>query len=430
MLLTPLLLLLAVLLPLPALAADSPYPLREAAECRVRGGLPNVAAKLKAGQTVRVAYLGGSITAAEGWRIKTLAWLKGEYPQAKLVEINAAIGGTGSDLGVYRLRQDVLQHKPDLMFVEFAVNDGGAQPGEIHRCMEGIVRQAWAADPSLDICYVYTLTGGMLKDLQGGRFPRAASAMESVADHYNIPSIHFGVDVARRVKEDTLVFKAPGKPSDEERKAIGDRLVFSNDDVHPLDAGHQLYAQTFAKHFQELAATGKAGARQIPKPLVADHYERASLLRLDRAKLGEGWTKLETATNQLARMFSNRMPALYRASEPGTLLSFRFKGTAAAIYDLLGPDCGQLTVVVDGGKPRTLARFDGYCTYHRLGSVRITDHLPDAIHTVEIRISPTPPDKAAILFKDNQPDMEKNPAKYQGTTWYAGGLMLMGELAE
>ena len=34
-------------------------------------------------------------------------------------EINATIGGTGSDFGVFRLKDHVLQYKPDHVFVEF-----------------------------------------------------------------------------------------------------------------------------------------------------------------------------------------------------------------------------------------------------------------------------------------------------------------------
>ncbi len=412
------------------LSAGDAYTLVDAVECRERGGLPNVAAKLKAGHAVKVAYLGGSITAAPGWRVKTLAWLQAQNPTAKLSEIHAAIGGTGSDLGVYRVGFDALRHKPDLLFVEFAVNDGGADPREIHRCMEGIVRQTWAADAGTDICYVYTLTGGMVNDLKGGHFPRAASAMEAVADHYAIPSIHFGVEVVKRLGEDKLIFKAAKSPGDDERKAIGDRLVFSNDDVHPLDAGHGLYAEVFARHAPALFAAGKAGPHALSKPLVADHYQQASIVPLERAKPGEGWVKLDPATDQRAKSFGDRMPGLYRADKPGTKLSFRFKGTAAGIYDLLGPDCGQLTVSVDGEKPRTVARIDGYCTYHRIAVLHLAGGLPDAVHTVEITVDSVVPDKAKILFPDNRPDLEKNPAKYAGTTWYAGGIMLIGELVE
>src|SRR5689334_16018215 len=121
------LLCLALALPVHAAGPDD-IPLVEAKECTPRAGLPNFFAKLEAGAEVRIGYLGGSITAQEGWRPKTLAHFQKTYPKAKITQINAAIGGTGSDLGVFRVRQDVLEKKPDLLFVEFAVNDGGASP--------------------------------------------------------------------------------------------------------------------------------------------------------------------------------------------------------------------------------------------------------------------------------------------------------------
>jgi len=407
--------------------AGESYQLRPAEECRERDGLPNVVAKLEAGETVRVAYLGGSITAAAGWRVKTLAWLQAKYPQASISEINAAIGGTGSDLGVYRLRHDVLRFKPDLLFVEFAVNDGGTDPAEIERCMEGIVRQTWTMEPTIDICYVYTLTAVMLQDLQAGHFPRAASAMENIADTYGIPSIHFGVEVGKQVNANRLIFQAAATPSETEQQVIGDRIVFSHDGVHPLDAGHEIYARIVAKHFASLGAVGRPAPHLLPPPLRADNYEQAKLLRLDCFHLGDGWTRLDPATNPLAKRFGERVPGLYRATTPGTGLSFRFRGTAVGIYDLLGPDCGQLVVCLDGGAPRTIPRVDGYCTYHRLAFLRLATGLPDGLHTVDIRIDDAVPDKSSILFPQNRKDLEANAAKYQGTAWYAGGILLIGK---
>lgn len=421
--------LLLCLLAVIGVAAADPYPLRDAVECTPRGGLPNVAAKIAAGKPLKIAYLGGSITAANGWRVKTLAWFQKQYPAAQFSEIHAAIGGTGSDLGVYRLGFDVLRHQPDLLFVEFAVNDGGANPLEIHRGMEGIVRQTWQADASTDICYVYTLTGTMVKELQDGKYPRAASAMEAVADHYGIPSMHFGVEVVKRLTADTLVFKAPQKPTPEEQAAIGTRVVFSHDNVHPIDAGHAIYAEVVARQMPTLL-TGTAAAHVVQAPLVADNHERARLLPIDALVTGDGWVKLDPASDQRAKSFGNRMPALYRAEKPGTSLKFRFKGTAVGLYDLLGPDCGQVVVTIDGGKPRTIPRIDGYCTYHRIAFLRLASGLPEGEHTVEITLDASVPDKAKILFPQNRADLEKNPAKYEGTRWYVGGLMLIGEVVE
>ena len=425
--------MLMTLLAAAALAAGDAMPLRPAVEFQPRDGLPNVLAKLQAGGEVRIAYFGGSITAAAGWRVKTLAWFRSRYPAAKISEIHAAIGGTGSDLGVYRLGHDVLRHKPDLVFVEFAVNDAAAAPEWIQRCMEGIVRQTWQADPTTDLCYVYTLTGDMLKDLQAGSCPRSASAMEALADHYGIPSINLGVEVAARARAGSLVFKAakaatPAPGADPAAAAAKPGpVVFTEDNVHPLDAGHEIYAQVIARSVAALAAAAPR-PHAIKPAFIAGNLEQATMLPLDSVPLEAGWTRLDPATDPVAKPLAERMPSLYVAKAPGTALRFAFTGTAVGVYDLLGPDCGRVVVSVDGGAPRTVARFDGYCTYRRIAHLGISSGLADGPHTVEIRLDATPPDKAAILFAHNRPDLEKDPAKYAAANWYAGGIMLVGRL--
>lgn len=77
--------------------------LSESREFLVRSGLPNFFQKINKGGPVSIAYFGGSITeAGNGWREQSLSWFQQQYPKAKLTHINAAIGGTGSDLGVFR----------------------------------------------------------------------------------------------------------------------------------------------------------------------------------------------------------------------------------------------------------------------------------------------------------------------------------------
>ena len=65
--------------------AQDDYPRRETAEIRVRGGIPNLLRKANAadGRELRVAYLGGSITAAPGWRVKTLEGFQKRFPGVK-----------------------------------------------------------------------------------------------------------------------------------------------------------------------------------------------------------------------------------------------------------------------------------------------------------------------------------------------------------
>jgi len=414
------------------IARAEAYPLVPAVECRVRGGMPNVLAKLRAGKAVRIAYLGGSITAQKGWRPKTLAWFGEQYPDARVSEINAAIGGTGSDLGCFRLAHDVLRHDPDLLFVEFAVNDGGAPPENIYRSMEGIVRQTWRHDPTTDICFVYTITKSLVGPMLQGQFPRAASADERVAEHYAIPSIHMAMEVARLAKADRLVWAA-GKPkTDAEREALGGKMVFARDGVHPYpDTGHELYLEAVVRGVKAMAGVGRPGPHALPEPLRADNWERATMVPLSRLDPGDGWTHLDPASDGMAKRWSNRLPEVWKTPAAGARLHFRFKGTTAAVYDLLGPDCGQVSVTLDDRKPVVRPRFDRYCTYHRLATLPIGRDLPDAVHTVTLQLLPDPPDKAAIFKKGHQDaeDPATNP-KYRGINWYAGAVLLVGELVE
>jgi lysophospholipase L1-like esterase len=408
-----------------AVRAEDTYPLREAMECHPRSGLPNVREKIEAGKSLKIAYLGGSITAAPGWRVQSLEWFQKEYPGAKFSEIAAAIGGTGSDLGVFRLHNDVLRHQPDLLFVEFAVNDGGASPEQIRKSMEGIVRQTWKAAPNIDICFVYTLSEPVLPQLRSGKMQRSASVMEEIADHYGIPSIHFGVNVIAMEAAGELIFTAP-KP---ENLASAKPLVFSTDGVHPhVETGHVLYTQAIARSWPAMvaASTGEQ-THALKEPLQADNWELACQIPITAAMLRGDWVQLPP-DHTLAKRYQSNMPQLFQAKSAGAALEFTFEGTTAAVFDLLGPDGGQLTVELDDQKPVTRNRIDAYCTYHRMSKLALATELPSGIHKVRITLTAEPIDKREILFERNRGDFDANPKKYADLTWYAGSLLVIGKL--
>ena len=410
-------------------AAAPEFPLAPAQECHPRNGLPNFLKKANTpGAEIKIGYFGGSITVQNGWRVKTLAHFQKAYPAAKFSEINAAIGGTGSDLGVFRLKQDVLDKKPDLMFVEFAVNDGGASPQQIFQCMEGIVRQTWRALPECDICFVYTITESLAPAMLEGKFQRSASAMEKVADHYGIPTIHMGMEVAKLAKEGKLVWKAPLPKTDDEKKALGDKFVFAPDSVHPHpETGHELYLQAIVRSLEPIQTASKSiGAHPLPAPFVATNYENAKLLPITEATLSKGFTLLDPVKDDFGKRWANRMTTIHRGTQPGEVITFKFKGTRAAIYDLVGPDCGQVIVTLDNQPPKVIPRFDAYCTYHRLATLMIGTDLPDEVHTVKIEIHPDQPDKAAILAKNGN-KIDK-PERFNGTAIYPGAILLVGEV--
>jgi lysophospholipase L1-like esterase len=411
---------------------------RAAVEVVPRGGIPHLLRKahVQDGGEIRVAYLGGSITAAPGWRVKSLEAFQSRYPAAKWSEIHAAIGGTGSDLGVFRVWQDALAHKPDLLFVEFAVNDGGADPAQIQRAMEGIVRQTWQADPETDIVFVYTLSEPSLADLQAGKASRSTTAMEEVAEHYGIPSVNFGVDVAKRVTEGSLIFKgeAPAKDAPE---AQGAAMLFSSDGVHPhVETGHVLYAEALSRawdEFEGLMESGTLPPHALGDPLRTDHWAAAKLVPITEAMLNGKWTRLDAGEggDDLAKRFHKVLPQLWRASTPGDMLTFSFRGRVLGFYDVVGPDGGQLRVRLDEGEEKLVVRIDGYGTYHRASKFPVGSELdPGQVHRVVVTLDEAAPDKKTILFEKNRPDLEKNPEKYAPNLWNVGAVMLIGDPVE
>jgi hypothetical protein len=54
-------------------------------ELTERKGLPDFFAKVQQGDTIRVACLGGSITARQGWRVYSLEWMKERFPQSGFI---------------------------------------------------------------------------------------------------------------------------------------------------------------------------------------------------------------------------------------------------------------------------------------------------------------------------------------------------------
>jgi lysophospholipase L1-like esterase len=395
-------------------------------ECHPRGGLPNFFAKLKQGGPVRIGYLGGSVSAQEGWRPKTLQWFQQQYPQAGVSQINAAVGGTGSDLGVFRLRRDVLDQKPDLLFVEFSVNDFRAPPEQIYRAMEGIVRQTWRDNPTTDICFIYIVASPSLEALSKGELPPSYAAMEKIAEHYGIPSINAGLEVARLAQAGKLILTGAKPKTDAEKAALGGKILFSPDGFHPyIETGHQLYLEAIVRGMNAIKPVGTAAPHQLIKPFIADNWENARLISLDHVNMSGRWTQLNPATNSVAKKFANRLPVLWRANQPGDSIQFKFRGTMAAIYDIIGPDCGQVVVTLDDQKPVLRPQFDAY---YRLAPLSIGSNLSNSVHTVKIEIYPDQPDKAKILSQ-RQEKMD-DPKRFDDRAWYPGDLMLVGDLVK
>lgn len=332
---TPLLLAAVVL------AAELPNPvIPDAGDTKPpRRTLGRVFEKLKAGGDVGIAYFGGSITAAPGWRVKTFKWFKDTFPKATVREINAAIGGTGSDLGAFRCGQDVIAHRPDLVFVEFNINDGSPTNEFRKATMEGIVRQLWLSPTKPEIVFVYTTS----RDLNCKRESHPA-----VAKHYNIPDIDLQPPLVAALSRLDLPKPTEKQLADPKFnwKAVGQ--VFMGDSVHPNDIGHAIYADTIVAYLKTQMDAKPSPAPKLPKPLVSDEFASATLVAPSAAKLEGDWEVLPA--NEKSSFVNRYKGGTINARKAGDSLTFEFEGTAIGIYQNVQKDGGKYEWTIDDGK--------------------------------------------------------------------------------
>ena len=319
-------------------------------ECRIREGLPDFFKKVHDKKDVRVAYLGGSITHAGGWRIKTLAWFRKQYPDTKFTEIDAAISGTGAGFGACRIGVDVLKYKPDLVFMEFRVNGG---EGVEKQSVEGIVRQIRAANKKTDICFVYTISEGMRNDIKAGKNTSFGQVMEEVANYYRLPTIDMGIEVMERETAGTLIFK-----TSEAKEGL---LNFSKDGVHPGDAGHELYTDVITRNILKMDNQSNLGTKHSFKPrLFENPFEQGGMIPIEKCKKSAGWMQVDTLMDSIYTKDKLRTAGMLRGAnkctKAGETIEVKWKGTTLAINDLTQNQPVTISVSIDGNPAITLSR--------------------------------------------------------------------------
>ncbi|MBQ9963947.1 MAG: hypothetical protein IJP14_02375 [Clostridia bacterium] len=360
---------------------------------KFRQGLNNTYAKLTAEKELTIAYIGGSITAGASaqpvkencYRALTTAWFKKQFPDAKITEINMGIGMAGSKLAAYYVKSEVVPKKPDLVFVECAINDYIERKTvtleEVEAQYETIIRQLRTADPTCDIVALYTTNADVTaKD----EFYEQSATQDAIAAHYGILSINIGREL--RMTRGLREGRRNGELTDAWRKVFAD-------DVHPNNDGHQFYADSIAGVLKTALLTNAAAKNPAVTPYTLPAAKSKALL-MDVQYITADKIDLSASPNWVYDAETGSI----RATKTDSELTFTFTGTDLHFNctGLPWGDVARASYSVDGGEWVTLQPC-------MIRAVPIVKGLSQGTHTIRFKSgysdAGTPFSIAALMVK-------------------------------
>lgn len=203
----------------------------------------DVMKKAEKGEKITIACIGGSITQGtitrgasdsdlSGAILKDCyanifkSWWEEAFPDTEVEFINAGIGATGSYLAVHRVQKDVLDKKPDLVLVEFSVNDAGVKNNRT--TYENLVRAIRESEGNPAV---------MMLMMSQTNYSSAQTTHQEVGLYYNLPMISYGELIRALIKDE--VYTAED---------------LSGDTVHPSSLGHTIVGEVLWKYLNDIYA--------------------------------------------------------------------------------------------------------------------------------------------------------------------------------
>jgi lysophospholipase L1-like esterase len=238
--------------------------------------------RAEAREPLSIVFLGGSLTwganasdpQVTSYRGRMSNWLREKYPNTPLAIHDAAIGGTGSQLGMFRLERDVLAHRPDLVFLDFTVNDDaeGTDTDKL-ASYEAILRTL--LERQVMVVPVLTMFRGHAKPRT--TLPARHQAHLALAEAYALPAANIIPYVRAKVE-------AGADP----------KVLWPFDSAHPDDAGYALFFEAVRERYESAIAAEGLVAKVPAIPLHGDLYAARTRRVLVDGPLPEGWTREKT----------------------------------------------------------------------------------------------------------------------------------------
>lgn len=300
--------------------------------------IADFAAKAEKRQPLSVVFFGGSLTFGANasdpnttsYRGLMTRWLREEYPNTPITFHDASIGGTGSQLGMFRLERDVLSHRPDLVFLDFTVNDGAEETDiESLASYERIVRELMATDAA--VMPVLMLFKWHAQKPDDPLPPRHTQHLK-LAQCYRLPA----ADVLSSVRTQMKTGVNP------------DELWNLGDGAHPGDEGYELFFQAVRDRFAK--ATTETTRPVIPSETVFENLYPSRKRALLTDTPPTGWSQEKTRRTSLwfDGLASRWMGDVAAADKDSPMLRTTFRGSMVGIFGERDGFTPPIRVWIDG----------------------------------------------------------------------------------
>ena len=341
--------------------------------------LKNLMKRAANGESLVIGFLGGSITQGSlsstpetCYAYLVYEWWKKSFPNAEFSFVNGGIGGTTSHYGGARAWKDVLCYRPDIVTVDFSVNDDANEFFE--ETYEGTLRRllmAPSAPAVVVLNNVFYDTGKNAQDYHN-----------RIADHYGIPHVSI---------KDTIF------PDVESGKIV--RADITPDNLHPNDTGHRLVADEICKLLdsikEELEKEDTEGKiietndlASLPAPLTENAYEHSRLIQIqDNEAILDGFLVDPIEKKGMLDIFKNG----WTAAHTNDKISFEIECSCLAVQyrKSVQQPVPKAKAVIDGDEAHAVildGNFTedwGDCLYLE----PLLHHAEKKVHRIEITVT-------------------------------------------
>lgn len=328
----------------------------------------NVMRKAQSGQKVTIAFIGGSITKgtmSQGTRDSSMNkkltyvdyftnWWYKKFPRADLRFVNAGISATDSYLGVHRVQKDVLDKEPDLVVVEFAVND--KKTAYHKQSYENLIRKILDSPtkPAVMLLFMAKLNGWSCQLQQS-----------QIGKHYKLPMLSYG-----NVMMDMM------------NQGIYTMEELSGDAIHPSALGYAVVGEILVRYLDSVQekSLGQVVSKKVPtKYVTSKKYSSAKVLTCKDIKIQKMGTFEESSKSSI---FKNNLTSA--SGNGGLTFTVTGKNIGLVFAQQTNGRGGQFDVYVDGKKTAQIDADNSGGRHNKPGSVPCYSSNTKKAHTIRI----------------------------------------------